>query len=155
MESGPGLYNMGATAWHDSSLMLRATVGAIFELFFKSEHAYDTVDFFPPAGWVDGFVLEIEEVPVGDFSDPEYVASFGELFLTLPYLANMNAFQALLEGLAPKVNLSPEELAAVIKKEVGVEARDFGPSVSVYPTVSISPVLGPGWTYPPTRESII
>jgi hypothetical protein len=141
----PGLYNMGATAWHDSSLMLRATVGAIFELFFKSEHAYDTVDFFPPAGWVDAFVLEIEEVPVGDFSDPEYVASFGELFLTLPYLANMNAFQALLEGLAPKVNLSPEELAAVIKKEVGVEARDFGPSVSVYPTVSISPVLGPPW----------
>jgi hypothetical protein len=57
----------------------------------------------------------------------------------------MNAFQALLEGLAPKVNLSPEELAAVIKKEVGVEARDFGPSVSVYPTVSISPVLGPPW----------
>jgi len=140
----PGFYNMGATAWHDSSLMLRAAVGAIFHHLFKagssgSAATWEVVDFFPPAGWVDDYVLQIDEVPVGDFSNEAEVAAFGQLFLTLPYRANMDVFRAVLEGLAPKVNMSVEALAAVVNREVGVEMSDFGPSVSVYPTVSISP----------------
>lgn len=143
MGPNPGLYNIGATAWHDSSLLLRASVGAIFNIFFKTKHAFPSVDFFPPAGWVDSYVLQVEEVPVGDFYDPEYLHFFGQLFLTLPYKANMDAFRALLEGLAPKVNLSTAELGEIIKMQVGVEASDFGPSVSVYPVVAISPPVAP------------